>query len=360
MSNELVVYVNDEVSTFQNKELEQSVRKIKSYSDSLRFHSNQVSKFTFAIALELKHIKDNELYKEDGYSNIEEFARKVLNCGKATTYSLLKVADNFLISGEEDRVGTIFAREDRDFSFNQLRELITLDVGKIEELVKSEKLYPEMTIKQVRQVRQAVQSELLKEEDEEIESSSDVGTEEKEGINSDITADSISSSFIEEHELKLESTENSSRVSDYQDTSETPSEGLQSFSDSSYQPISKSDIDFMIAQLAGDEESKEEEYPLSPYELTFFNCRSEQSESKKVEDIELSELVYSDIVGRLPSELKDYIELMKKEICRLNHFSNLKSARLEELSGEVERLKEENYRLAHPVKRGRGRPRKNQ
>ena len=357
MSNELVVYVNDEVSTFQNKELEQSVRKIKSYSDSLRFHSNQVSKFTFSIALELKHIKDNELYKEDGYSNIEEFTRKVLNCGKATTYSLLKVADNFLISGEEDRVGTIFAREDRDFSFNQLRELITLNVGKIEELVKLEKLSPDMTIKQVRQVRQAVQSELLKEG---IKSSSDVGTEEKSDNISSEESDNLSAEIPSQTAQNApESTENSSVVSNYQNPLETPSEDNSS-SDSSYQPISNNDIDFMIAQLAGDEESKEEEYPLSPYELTFFNCRSEQSESKKVEDIELSELVYSDIVGRLPSELKDYIELMKKEICRLNHFSNLKSARLEELSGEVERLKEENYRLAHPVKRGRGRPRKNQ
>lgn len=46
--------------------------------------------------------------------------------------------------------------------------------------------------------------------------------------------------------------------------------------------------------------------------------------------------------GRLPSDLRDCFNLLKKEVCRLNHFSNLKSARIEELNREIEGLKIEN------------------
>lgn len=100
---------------------------------------------------------------------------------------------------------------------------------------------------------------------------------------------------------------------------------------------------------------EEEDYPLTPYEYRFYNYHKEKSETKRLAEIELDELV--DI--RLPKELREYISLLNKEIKRLNHFRIIESARLEELDKENKRLKEENFKLAHLIRRGRGRPRKN-
>lgn len=130
-------------------------------------------------------------------------------------------------------------------------------------------------------------------------------------LSSSVSSEESISSSQEEHELKqipsqtaqndLESTSDSSKVSEYQKTSGTPSEGFRiaenSLSDSSYQPISNSDIDYMIARLNDEEGESKEEYPSAPYELRFYNCKKEHSESKRVEDVELDELVYSDVLG---------------------------------------------------------------
>lgn len=197
--NELVV-MNNQPFAFRNEELVQSVNRIRAYSRSMEESS-------FQIALELKHIKDNELYKEDGYSNIIEFSSKVFGYRKTTTYYLLTMAENLLVSqGEEVR--TIFARDNQDFSVNQLREMITLDIGTIEELVKSEKLVPNMSIKQI---RKTVKSK-KKEKNLEVNQIPDVGKTENRGINLESTIDITVSSISSSSSSSVQSEEENKRL----------------------------------------------------------------------------------------------------------------------------------------------------
>lgn len=373
MSN--VVVNSNQVPTFQNEELNKATREIFEYDKNIRLNY-------FKIADAFRWIKGLELYKDDGFKSVSEYAGQVFGYEKSTVSRMIKIAEEYLM---EDGSSTVFVQEGKDFSISQLREVLVLPRGEVVDLVQEGQITPDMTKDEIRAVVKAKKNQKssnqndisVKEENIVINQSCASATQENKGISSlehelKCSEESISSSVYQEHELKqsdnlssetsshtaqnaLESLSNSSVVLD---TSEGSRTSQNSLSDSSgYQPISNNDIDFMIAQLAGDEESKEE-YPLVSYEFIFFNCRKEVSELKRVDSVELDELVYSDVLGKLPSELKDCFELLRKEIKRLNHFRHLESARMEELIREIERLKEENFKLLHPVKRGRGRPRK--
>ena len=373
--------INNSLPVFQNEKLNASVHKILAYSDKVVFHSNQVNNFAFAIALELKHIKDEELHKEAGFSNILEFASEIFGYQKTTTYYLLKLSEDFLV-GEGEEVRSIFARDNQDFSVNQLRELTTLDVGKIEELVEAKEITPTMTIKEIRSaVRAKKKNE--SEKNSELKEIPDVGKTENSGIISDeenkedssgIKSESISSSLSGgEHELKFSSSLSSVSLSSLSSSSlsgeehELKEESSENASinhqiapgstDSSSCTSSTQNVFAELSRLFDREFNDEpEEFPSVPYEFSFFDYREEKSVKRKLEEIRLDELVLD--TNRLPRELKDYIELLQKEIKRLNHFDEVKSTRIKELEEENKRLKEENYKLAHPIKRKRGRPRK--
>lgn len=296
------------------------------------------------------------MYKEDGFGSVYDYAERVFGYSRTSVVRMIKTANLYL---EKDGSSTIFLKEGKDFGISQLRELLSLPKSEVIDLVEEGKITPEMTKDQIREAVKAKKSKVIDISEEE----NDENVEEK----SDNILDSSISSSVDNLSAKtpsetsqdaLESISNSSGVSNYQSTSQSLSTGLQSdfdSSSSSEHELRDSDIDFMISRLNG--ESKEE-YPPAPYKFNFFNCRKECSESKRLEEIELDELVY-DSDRTVSKELKDCFELLKKEVKRLNYFRHLESARVEELSREVERLREENFKLLHPAPKRRGRPRKN-
>ena len=315
MSNVVVVNSN-QVPTFQNEELNKATREIFEYDKNIRLNY-------FKIADALRWIKGLELYKEDGFKSVSEYASQVFGYEKSTVSRMIKIAEDYLL---EDGSSTVFVQEGKDFSISQLREVLALPRGEVVDLVQEGQITPDMTKDQIRAVVKAKKNQKssnqndisVEEENIAINESCASATGENRGINlgdssigesseqTNLSYDnSVSSSGESTNESiesqtpsqtaqnALESTFDSSLVSEYQDSSETSSEGLQSFS--------------------GDNNS--------------ISSLEEEHELKLEELIENS-----------PKELRDYILLLEEE---------------------VKRLKEENFKLAHPIRRKRGRPRKN-
>ncbi len=114
----------------------------------------------FKIALELKKANDNKLYTALGYKNIADFALHELGYKKANCYLMLKVADNFLDLSDKDKIKSIFADDSGDFGFSQLAELthITVDQNQIRELIESDKLTFDSTVKDIRNLSKDVKN----------------------------------------------------------------------------------------------------------------------------------------------------------------------------------------------------------
>lgn len=405
--SDLVVYTEDNVRvipSFKNEELRVATEKIVEFIRGAGINY-------FKIAAELKWVKGLELYKEDGFSSVYDYAEKVFGYSKSSVVRMIKIAEEYLL---EDGSSSVFVGEKKDFSISQLRELLSLPRGDVVDLVQEGQITPDMTKDQIRSVIKAKKSKTIDISEEENGDNKDIcasAPEEKSDNNSvsesednqEQVQDTIqlyisSSSVISSDTSILESipsnidkstlailmssTSSSSVSGDPSTAPRMPQESLSSLSGISTTPsnetalvgacssisssvqgehefkheLKASEIDFLINRI--NEESSEEEYPTTSYSYSYFNLSTEQRETKKVEEIEIRDLVMSD--RGISTEVKDCFELLKKEIKRLKHFSRVESKRLEEQEKEIARLKEENYRLSHPVKRGRGRPRKNQ
>lgn len=110
---------------------------------------NGVKANLYGIAAILSDVDKNGYYKDDGFKSVVEYAGKVFGYKKTMIYNMLQVAENYIASGENK---TIFASGDKDFSMGQVQELLALPPAKSKELVKSGKITPEMTSKEIRQV----------------------------------------------------------------------------------------------------------------------------------------------------------------------------------------------------------------
>ena len=316
MSNELVVVNRLEGITFQNEYLAESVRKIIECSRNIIANH-------FQIAYELASIKKLELYKEDGYESVADFAEKVFGFSKTSTSLAIKVAERYLID-EGDQIATTFFDTGTDFSFNQLIETLPLSERRVNSLVFDKKLRPTMTVKQIRTL---VQEEKKKGNNQ----SFDIETEENRGINLEIidisasSSSSVQSDSSSEHELKDVI---ASSISSVQSGQELKEENRESISSSQ----GSMSLNSEKPQNAPESTSNYQETSQSlSTGLQSFSDSSSEQELKQEKNKDLEELIRG-----VPKELREYILMLEEE---------------------NKKLREEIIRLT-PVKRKRGRPRK--
>lgn len=91
----------------------------------------------------LKYIRDRDLFREDGYESIWEFAEDNYGIRKSTASRWMSMNDRFALGGNSP----VLADEYKGFEKSQLQEMLYLDDKQIEEVT------PDMTVKEIREVR---------------------------------------------------------------------------------------------------------------------------------------------------------------------------------------------------------------
>lgn len=91
----------------------------------------------------LKYIRDHEQYLEDGYGSIWEFAEDNYGIKTSTASRWMAMNDKFSQGGNTP----ILAEQYKEFGKSQLQEMLYLEDSKIEEVS------PDMTVKEIREVR---------------------------------------------------------------------------------------------------------------------------------------------------------------------------------------------------------------
>lgn len=97
----------------------------------------------------MKYIRDNELYKEDGYASIWEFAEDTYGIKRTTASRWMAINDKF----SKDGNSPILDEPYRGYNRSQLQELLYLDDTQMEQVT------PDMTVKEIREVRKPVVEE---------------------------------------------------------------------------------------------------------------------------------------------------------------------------------------------------------
>lgn len=109
----------------------------------LREKLDYMKKNFIAAGYYMKYIRDNELFRQDGYESIWEFAEDNYGIRKSTASRWMAMNDKFSQGGNSP----ILSEEYRDFEKSQLQEMLYLDDKQIETVTS------EMTVKEIREVR---------------------------------------------------------------------------------------------------------------------------------------------------------------------------------------------------------------
>lgn len=132
MENELVSY--DSAKSIIRRDLESMSRKF------------------ITIGYYLKLIRDNEMYRQDGFRDIWEFAQDTYGISKSTCSRWMAMNDKFSQDGN-----TPYLKEEyRDFGKSQLQEMLYLTDEQMEQA------RPDMTAKEIREIRKPAKIELKK------------------------------------------------------------------------------------------------------------------------------------------------------------------------------------------------------
>ena len=123
MENELVSY--DSAKSIIRRDLESMSRKF------------------ITIGYYLKLIRDNEMYRQDGFRDIWEFAQNTYGISKSTCSRWMSMNDKFSQGGNSPYL----KEEYRDFGKSQLQEMLYLTDEQMEQA------RPDMTAKEIREIR---------------------------------------------------------------------------------------------------------------------------------------------------------------------------------------------------------------
>lgn len=125
-----------------NKELKDYTKKLKNCGDNIR-------KNYIKISFLLNEIESSECYLDDGFEDTIDYASKVLNIQKTTTYNLLKIGKDF-IAESGDR--TILTDKGNDYGVSQLQALLPVGVERAKELHDEGTITPDMSVRQIKQI----------------------------------------------------------------------------------------------------------------------------------------------------------------------------------------------------------------
>ena len=169
-----------------NERLREQTAKITSLLDGAKYN-------LYEVAMRLLVIKNEELYKEDNFTDIYDYTKKVFGYGKNMTYKMVKTAETLVEEKmlDENKVEyrSIICHDDSDYSMSQLFELGTLAPKEVVELDADGAINPSMTTKEIREVVKDTK-EMMKNEAESEESTEgdEAEIEEGEAIVVDTTA----------------------------------------------------------------------------------------------------------------------------------------------------------------------------
>jgi len=97
----------------------------------IRDNINSAARSFVAIGYYLKYARDNELYIEDGYNTLWEFAQSEFGIGKSSASSFMGINDKF----SKDGNSPILLEQYKDFSSSKLSEMLTLTDEQLEKVV---------------------------------------------------------------------------------------------------------------------------------------------------------------------------------------------------------------------------------
>lgn len=112
--------------------------------DVIKEESVKIQKSFVKIGWYLKHIQDNELYREDGYANISECAAEQFGYSQSTVSRFIGICEKFSKNHNSPELDEKYAGFDK----SQMIEMLPMSLEQLEEVK------PDMTVRQIRDIKE--------------------------------------------------------------------------------------------------------------------------------------------------------------------------------------------------------------
>lgn len=123
-------------------------RDVKVY---IRDNINSASRSFVAIGYYLKYVRDNQLYIEDGYNTIWEFAQGEFSIGKSSASRFMAINDRF----SKDGNSPILLEQYKNFSSSKLSEMLTMSDEQLD------RVNITTTVAEIREIKNPVMDEVV-------------------------------------------------------------------------------------------------------------------------------------------------------------------------------------------------------
>ncbi len=143
---DMMINTNERNSlSFINKKLQNATMQIMQIAGRIKNN-------WFQIGAIIAQVNDEELYKEDGFSNVHEWTQRAFNIKKTTSYDLLRIGKEYTreLTTEKGRVtgyecNLLPENSEANFTTTQVMKMLPAGHDKVQELVNSKVITPDMT-----------------------------------------------------------------------------------------------------------------------------------------------------------------------------------------------------------------------
>lgn len=132
--------------------------------DIIKESFNSMSENVVKIGFYLKHIRDLELYREGQYTSFGEFVKNEYGLSATSASRYMSINDRFSVDGNSP----LLLENKKDFSKSQLQEMLYLTDEQVERVT------PDMTVKEIRNMNKAVEIEIEAEQEEQLPGQLDI------------------------------------------------------------------------------------------------------------------------------------------------------------------------------------------
>ena len=151
-----------------NNERELTNKKLANLTNKINKIGVALTKNCFDIGCILSEIKNDNLFEDDGFKDICDYAKTMFGFGKSVTYALIKVANKFV--NHETKKSIYYNEEDnKDYNYSQLEPLTQFETETVTEFVENGDINADMTVKEIKAFIKSLKEDNTEETDETTE-----------------------------------------------------------------------------------------------------------------------------------------------------------------------------------------------
>ena len=153
MSNELIEVMETAIVTNGNNDTTLKNYKLRQHTKAIEKLMNATKRNMFEISARLLVIRNEDLFSDDGFKDVFEYAEKLFGYKKNMVYKLTTAAEKFIEQSPQGKgYVSIITHDDVDYTVSQLIELNALEPDTATHLDESGIIDPKMTTKEIREV----------------------------------------------------------------------------------------------------------------------------------------------------------------------------------------------------------------